>query len=89
LVADNNICWNSVFLMIERTFKFREAINFFCAVKRDGLAYNDTLSNEDWLMLAEIYIILRLFVIVTKILEGNGLTIPSIIYVLYLLFNSL
>jgi hypothetical protein len=40
--------------MIERALKLREIVDLFCVSERDGLAYNDALTDEDWLILAEI-----------------------------------
>src|SRR6266498_891291 len=78
LVQDNVICWNSVFLMIDRALDKSLTIRLFIIENKTEkdlkkrLSEGDKFTTEDWIVLAEIKAILEPFYEQTVYLQSRA-----------------
>ena len=93
--ADNDIRWNSIYLMIERALKLRPVIQIFCRLAssdpdRDKrLPESLVLEHKDWQILIEIAEVLQPYLKFTKHFEGYGPRFAEVLPTVYELKNHL
>jgi hypothetical protein len=76
VLADGGVRWNSVYAMIERALKLRNAIDlFFLHYNHSGEGYDisqDAITQRDWTNLEHFFNILKPFKDLTKRMEGRA-----------------